>query len=71
VTEAVRALALPPDAVGAIVTLCWLHYAELTPRLLLEHGPANSRPPPYLVERAVRLWLDTPGLGPGWDLWRR
>ena len=73
VAEAVRTLALPPDAVGPIVTLGWLHHG-LSP---VARDEASRTLAPGLrsdgtfAEWMARVWLSTPGLGTGWSSWRR
>ncbi|HEX6702184.1 MAG TPA: hypothetical protein VF101_15760 [Gaiellaceae bacterium] len=73
VRAAVRALELPADAVGPVVTLGWLHHG-LSP---VARDAASSALAPGLrsagtfAEWMVEVWLRTPGLGPGWSSWRR
>ncbi|HEX6584377.1 MAG TPA: phosphotransferase [Thermoleophilaceae bacterium] len=66
-----RALEVPPEAVGPVVTLG-----------VLEHGHASRRErhrferatgaalAPALAERTANAWLSAPGLGPAWEAWR-
>lgn len=67
IRSAVDSLGLQPRSVGWLTTMCWLHWCELLRRIRREQGRAE---PPLPVERAARLWLTRPGLGPGWDHWR-
>ncbi len=72
VRAAVERLALPPESVGSIATLCWLHHA-LSPverrRALDLHAP-DAAPPVHGTELIAETWLRTPGLGVGWAGWR-
>jgi hypothetical protein len=70
--HAVEATAVPPDAVGRIVTLGWLHHglSHFHRRAALEREQAVGYPSPPPLERLATVWLTTPGLGPGWDRWR-
>jgi hypothetical protein len=72
VSRAVSAGAIPPDAVGQIVTLCWLHHG-LSHRARHHSvesfgaGAANFLP---AIERTANVWLRDPDLGPSWRRWR-
>lgn len=72
VRRAVDAAAVPPDAVGAIATLCWLSHSLA----VLEHNaglPAwTPRDPPraHGIEGIAPAWAGHPALGPGWSAWR-
>jgi hypothetical protein len=72
IARAVEATAVPPDAVGWIVTLGWLHHglSHFHRRAALEREQAIGYPSPPPLERLATVWLTTPGLGPGWDRWR-
>jgi hypothetical protein len=63
----VQTLALRPEMVGPLVTLCWLHHglSHLTRRAAA--GLPAQLPP---AERVAAAWLRDPLLGPGWDRWR-
>ena len=73
VRATVDALALPPEAVGSIVTLGWLHHG-LSP---VARDEASRTLAPGLrsdgtfAEWMAKLWLGTEGLGPEWSGWRR
>jgi hypothetical protein len=71
--HAVRTFAIPADAVGPIVTLCWLHYGTADVSRSATRGDlgATERWGEIEAERIARLWVSEPGLGPGWDAWRR
>jgi hypothetical protein len=68
----VSALALPADDVGRIVTLGRLRRGMVSElegkRAAAATGTAPGQP---FDSRAAHLWLETPGLGPRWDVWRR
>lgn len=70
--RAVEELRIPPDAVAAIATLCWLHHGrshvrrEDARRL---HAPPASGPAPNLFPYA-RVWLTDRQLGAAWSRWR-
>jgi hypothetical protein len=72
VREAVRALELPLDAVGPVVTLGWLHHG-LSP---VARDEASQTLAPGLrsggtfAEWMAEVWLGTEGLGPEWAGWR-
>ena len=67
VFEQVRRLAdvfsLDPSEVGALATLCWLHYS--TPAV----SGLDSSTEWYLM-RFARHWLTDPALGPTWSAWQ-
>jgi Phosphotransferase enzyme family len=68
----VDALAIPPQSVGRLATLCWLHHGlSHVPRRVVAGSiaPGLSGIPPYL-DGIARLWLTDPALGPGWQAWR-
>jgi hypothetical protein len=72
VRDMVRALHLPPQSVGPLVTLTWLDRAKLA---VDEHGRAEADTGRTLgrprQERRAQSWLKEPGLGPGWSVWRQ
>lgn len=69
--SAVDGLALPPDSVGPLVTLCLLNWGELRERIRLQSPSSpESAKEPLPVERAAAAWLSRPGLGRRWDRWR-
>ncbi|MDX6415207.1 MAG: hypothetical protein QOH23_2617 [Gaiellaceae bacterium] len=72
IRRAVSASAIPPVAVGPLVTLCWLHHgiSHRTRHRTVEAlgaGSANFVPP---IERTADVWLRDPGLGASWTKWR-
>jgi hypothetical protein len=68
----VEDLRLPPDAVGAIATLCWLHHGiSGDARAAGTSDPDAGKHVAFAVlEQFARRWLEHPGLGPGWSAWR-
>jgi hypothetical protein len=72
IRRAVRAFAIPDEAVGAIATLCWLHHSlsnvdrdEVRARL---GDPTPARL--HGMEQMASTWLRDSALGSGWDRWR-
>jgi len=67
---AAEASRVPPEAIGRIATLCWLHHG-LSPlnRLSDLHSYQPGAIPPYwlkLTRRIAVSWLRDPALGPEW-----
>jgi hypothetical protein len=72
VRRIVDALAIPPQSVGRLATLCWLHHgvSHIARRAAAESvAPSTSGIAPYL-DGIARLWLTDRALGPGWEAWR-
>jgi len=68
VGRAVEALGLPPEAVGPLATLCWMHHglsAAARERDLVGAEPA----PTSHLARLAPSWLSDPALGPTWEAW--
>ncbi len=68
---AVQALRIPPDAVGPIAALCWLHHSLSPARrapLLHKYAPGATAPI-HGTERMAWAWLSDSLLGPGWSRW--
>jgi hypothetical protein len=68
VRRAVTALHIPPEAVGPIATLCWLHHglsADVRGAALAGAAPA----PTGHLARLAAPWLTDPALGPAWSAW--
>jgi hypothetical protein len=72
IRRAVREFGLPPDAIGPLTTLCWLHYglADVSRDETRGELGVGERWGEVNAERFARLWVSEPGLGPGWDSWR-
>jgi hypothetical protein len=73
-----EAAGVPPESVGPIVTLGWLHHAaspeQRAQRLgdLTEAGTQTDRRAEItLWARTLPAWLDDPCLGPTWTAWQR
>jgi hypothetical protein len=71
IQTAVSVLGIPHSAVGAIVTLGWMHHGlsagARAARLASVMGGAGA--PGTYGEWMARVWLTTPGLGLGWKAW--
>lgn len=67
--RAVGAASVPADAVGAIVTLCWLHHGLSPADRRARHGDAGTGTV-ALASLVAERWLQEPQLGPGWCAWR-
>lgn len=72
VRRAAEAAAVPPDAVGAITTLCWLSHSLSAGVHNLDLAALTPRDPPRLhgLEGMARAWMADPALGPSWSVWR-
>jgi Phosphotransferase enzyme family len=69
--ELVRALEIPAEAVGPLVTLTWLDQATASDRERRKAEEASGRQiPPDYMERSAATWLRNPALGPAWKAWR-
>jgi hypothetical protein len=69
---AVREFGIPPEAVGALATLCWLHHS-LSPverRDSLDRLASGAEPSLHGTELTGLAWLRDPALGPSWARWR-
>jgi hypothetical protein len=72
VRRAVDAAAVPPDAVGAIATLCWLSHSFALGAHTVDLAASRPHDPPRLhgLEGMARAWMADPALGPSWSAWR-
>jgi len=72
VRRAVEAAAVPPDAVGAIATLCWLSHSHSFGAHDADLAAFAPREPPrnHGIEGIARAWMAHPELGPSWSAWR-
>lgn len=68
----VEELEIPPDAVGAIATLCWLHHGRSgEARAEGTSDPDAGKHAAFAVlEQIAGRWLKHPRLGTGWSAWR-
>jgi hypothetical protein len=72
VRRAVDAAAIPHDAVGAIVTLCWLAHSlsvHAHNRDLTTWTP-DEPPRVHGFEGMADAWMQHPALGPRWPAWQ-
>jgi hypothetical protein len=63
---------VPPDAIGAVVTLGWLHHGLSHVRREAEaerRAPGLGAEETY-AERIARIWTSDPALSPRWEAWR-
>ncbi len=72
VRRAAEAAAVPPDAVGAIATLCWLSHSLSAGAHNVDLATFTPRDPPRIhgLEGMARAWMAHPALGPEWRVWR-
>jgi hypothetical protein len=72
VRRATEAAAVPPDAVGAIATLCWLSHSLSASAHNVDLAAFTPRDPPRMhgLEGIARAWMAHPALGPSWSAWR-
>ena len=72
IRDAVAALGLPPESLGPMVTLSWLERGRISrvERFRAEKVGGAPLGLPF-GERAAKLWLEHPALGPTWDAWRK
>lgn len=70
--QAVDAFSLPAEAVGPIVSLCWLDHGVADTARGATRGAlgAGERWGEVEAERIARLWVTEPGLGVDWNAWR-
>jgi hypothetical protein len=68
----VEQAAVPPDAVGAIATLCWLSHSLSAGDHNVDIDTFTPGDPPRMhgLEGMARAWMTHPALGPGWSVWR-
>ena len=67
-----EAAAVPPEAVGAVATLCWLSHSLSAGAHNVDLATFTPRDPPRMhgIEGMARAWMAHPALGPGWTAWR-
>ncbi len=72
VRRAVDAAAVPPDAVGAIATLCWLSHSHSFGAHNADLAAFAPREPPrtHGIEGIAASWMRHAALGPSWSAWR-
>jgi hypothetical protein len=72
VRRAVDEAAVPPEAVGALATLCWLSHGHALGAHNDDLAVFTPGDPPraHGIEGIARAWLSHPALGPSWSVWR-
>jgi hypothetical protein len=72
IRRAAEAAGVPPDAVGAIATLCWLSHSLSAGAHNVDIAVFTPRDPPRVhgLEGIARAWMAHPALGPSWSVWR-
>jgi Phosphotransferase enzyme family len=71
--RSVDALGIPPEAVGPLAALCWMHHAQSPVKRatwLAQHLDATTERT-HGTELTAEAWLSDPALGTGWPAWRR
>lgn len=68
IRDAVRALQIPPAAVGPLVTLCWLHHGLSADARTRALATSTGAPSGHLALLGHH-WLVHPALGPSWSAW--
>jgi hypothetical protein len=68
----VEASRVPPEAVGSLATLSFLHHglSQAAREQAVQEHASGAEALQMLPPRLARRWLSDPGLGPGWDSWR-
>jgi hypothetical protein len=72
VRRGAEAAAVPPEAVGAVATLCWLSHSLALETHNLDLADWTPDDPPRLhgIGDLARTWMEHPALGPNWKAWR-
>lgn len=72
VRRGAEAAAVPPDAVGAVATLCWLSHSLSAGAHNLDLAAFTPRDPPRMhgIEGMAQAWMAHPALGHEWAAWR-
>jgi hypothetical protein len=72
VRRAVETAAVPPDAVGAVATLCWLSHSLSASAHNVDLATFTPGDPPRMhgIEGIAAAWMAHPALGPSWRAWR-
>jgi hypothetical protein len=72
VRRAANELQIPPDAVGRVATLCWLHHSlsHVQRRGSLGGVGMAAENTLHGTELVAPAWLSDPALGPNWSRWR-
>lgn len=72
VRRAATELQIPPEAVGRVATLCWLHHSlsHVERRGSLGRVAESAENTLHGTELVGPAWLSDPALGPNWSRWR-
>ena len=72
VRRGTEAAGVPPGAVGAVATLCWLSHSLSAGAHNVDLATFTPRDPPRVhgLEGIARAWMTHPALGPGWNVWK-
>jgi Phosphotransferase enzyme family len=72
IRKATDSMAVPPDAVATIATLCWLSHSLSAGRHDADLATYAPRHPARIhgFEGMARAWMEHPALGVGWSAWR-
>ncbi len=68
---AVERLSIPPESVGKLATLCWLHHGlshRARGAAVDRHARGGETMTPAAASYA-QAWLADPALGSGWSRW--
>jgi hypothetical protein len=73
VQRGAEAAAVPPEAVAAVTTLCWLSHSLSAREHNVDIATFTPRDPPRLhgLEGIAQAWMAHPGLGTRWSAWQK
>jgi Phosphotransferase enzyme family len=73
VGQAVEAFGIPPEAVGPVVVLCWMHHSQspVQRAVRLEKHASGAAQAMHGTERNADAWLSDPALATTWPAWGR
>jgi hypothetical protein len=72
VRRGAEAADVPPEAVGALATLCWLSHSHSARAHNVDLATFTPLDPPRMhgLEGIAPAWMAHPALGPSWSVWR-
>jgi hypothetical protein len=72
VRRGAEAAGVPPEAVGALATLCWLSHSHSARAHNVDLATFTPGDPPRMhgLEGIAPAWMAHPALGPSWSVWR-
>jgi hypothetical protein len=72
VRRGAEAADVPPEAVGALATLCWLSHSHSARAHNVDLATFTPLDPPRMhgLEGIAPAWMAHPALGPSWSAWR-